>query len=251
MSQSKSENKSLGKSLINQAFTNWINPELEKRKKLDTLPHNFSLNKAQVIFSVDGKKEVRINNEIRARIAVKTNRDIKAGEAIFQDDVEDVKSILLTEEEIDFGHITLVRLKNKWFISFSFLYDISKSKQFLRIALDFLKSGRNDYENKNYRPMVESLSITAENLAKSRIYLHPDKVVRKAKRHKTIQTRLNIWANTSNIITKEQKDVYNKLLKLRDDARYNPKFKVNQKEALDLLNTLEKMSNEISKYYPY
>lgn len=237
--------KEFSQNLINQVFTNWVNPELKRREQIGRLPKGFILKAAQIILTVDGASEVRINGEVKARVEVKVKKAVEKGALVYHDDVEHIRSILLIDEEKDFGHITIFKVKDSWHIGFSFLYDSSKSDQFLKIAIRFLQTAKRDLKDGEMRSLVESLSVAMENLAKARIYLLPDKEIRKAKTHKTIKTRLNIHAKTSNIITSEQKDTFNKLLDLRDTARYDPNFSLEKKKASQFLGIVEKMKNEI------
>ena len=103
----------MARRLIEQTLTNWVNPELENRKTAGKLQDGFILKAAQVIFSVDGHNQVRINSEVKAIIEAKFNRPIKSGEAIFNRDIEDVRSFRLVDEEKDFGHITIVHLTKR------------------------------------------------------------------------------------------------------------------------------------------
>ncbi|MDP2692854.1 MAG: HEPN domain-containing protein, partial [bacterium] len=241
-------NQLMAKRLIEQTLTNWVNPELERRKSAGELKSDFILKAAQIIFSVGGKNVVRINGEVKAIVEAKVNHPIKKGEAIFSKDVEDIRSFRLVDEEKDFGHITIVHLTKGWFVGFSFIYDVSKSKQLYDIAIEFMKSAHSDLDNKRYRPFVESALVAAENLAKARIYLIPDQEIRKAKTHGLVHGKVNSYARTDSIIKIDYKDGFNKLIGLRDKARYEPEFKLNHVEAEKLFKSLTEMSKEIFIY---
>lgn len=240
--------QAMAKTLIEQTLINWVNPELERRKSAGELPKDFVLKAAQVIFSVGGKNLVRINGEVKAIAEAKINRPIKKDEAVFNKDIDDIRSFRLTEEEKDFGHITIVHLTKGWFVGFSFIYDVSKSKKLYDIAIEFMKSAYADLENKRYRPFVESALIAAENLAKARIYLIPDQEIRKAKTHGLVRGKVNSYAKTDSIIRVGYKDGFNKLVKLRDKARYSPDFSMNHDEAVGIHQSLKDMSKEIFTY---
>lgn len=222
--------------LIEQTLKNWVNPELENRKSTGTLQEGFVLKAAQVIFSVGGQNLVRINEEVKAIVEAKINRSVKKGEAIFNKDIDDIKSFRLVDEKKDFGHITIVHLTRGWFVGFSFMY------------VEFMGSAYLDMENGRYHPFVESAWIAAENLAKARIYLLPDQEIRKAKTHGLVQSKVNSYAKTNSIIKTEYKDVFNKLIKLRNNARYNPSFKMTSKDAENIYKSLKTMSSEILLY---
>jgi len=126
-----------------------------------------------------------------------------------------------------------------WLLMHNIIYDVSKSKSFYDIAAEFLKSAYKDLQEQRFRPFVESLSIAAENLARARIYLLPDKEIRKIRKHGGIQSRVNIYARTDSVIKTGQKDAFNNLMKLRDNARYNPSFSLNREDADNLFNQIK------------
>ncbi|HUV42995.1 MAG TPA: HEPN domain-containing protein [Patescibacteria group bacterium] len=238
----------IAKRLIEQTLTNWVNPEIEKRKSEDKLPSDFRIKAAQVIFSVGGPPLVRINSEVKVIIEAKFNRPIEKGEAVLNKDIEDIRSFRLIDEEKDFGHITIVKLTKGWFVGFSFIYDVSKSKEIYDIAIEFMKSAHAELEAKRYRPFVESAFVAAENLAKARIYLLPDQEIRKTKTHGLVHGKVNRYARTSSIIKTDQKDVFNELKKLRERARYDPRFSMEHKTAEEMFEALRELSKEVFRY---
>lgn len=244
----KKNEQLMAKRLIEQTLTNWVNPELEKRKSENKLSPNFKLKAAQVIFSVGGTPLVRVNNEVKAIVEAKLNRPIKKDEAIFNKDIEDIRSFRLVDEEKDFGHITIVKLKKGWFVGFSFIYDVSKAKELYDIAVEFMKSSSSNLKEKQYRPFIESALIAAENLAKARLYLLPDKEIRKAKTHGLVHGKVNRYARTDSIIKLNYKDAFNELVRLREKARYKPGFKLGSKKANELFKALEELRKEIFIY---
>ena len=239
----------MARRLIKQTLTNWVNPELEKRKSKNQLSEGFKLRAAQVIFSIGGPNIVRLNGEVKAIIEAKLNKSIKKGEKILDKDVEDIRSFRLIEEEKDFGHITIVRLTKGWFVGFSFIYDVSKSKELYDIAIEFMKSAYSSLKSKRYRPFVESALIAAENLAKARIYLLPDKDIRKTKKHGMVHGKVNIYSRTNNVIKTSFKGVFNRLTVLRDKARYKPGFKLSHNEAEKMFKALKALSKEVFIYH--
>jgi len=243
-------NQLMTKRLIEQTLANWVNPELEKRKSKGQLPEGFKLRAVQVIFPIGGPNTVRLNGEVKAIVEAKLNKPIKKGEKILDKDVEDIRSFRLIEEEKDFGHITIVRLTKGWFVGFSFIYDVSKSKELYDIAIEFMKSAHSSLKNKQYRPFVESAFIAFENLAKARIYLLPDKEIRKKRvRHSVIKKKLKVFSETGSIIKSDHSGVFMELLKLRDQARYDTGFKLNHNKAKKMFKVLRALSKEVFIYH--
>lgn len=237
--------------LLKQCFELWINPEAEKRKTEGTLNRDFSLKAAQIIFCLGHKPIVRLNKEVKVLVSAKLKRTVKKGELIYTSDVEHIKGLQLTDEEKDFGHITIVLFKGSWIIGFSFIYDATKSKELLEIGQTYLSSAKKDFQGKNYRPMIESLSVAAENFAKARLYLLPDDLIRKTKKHGVVQAKVNIYAKTSNIINIGFKDTFNKLQTIRDKARYSTQFVMSEDEAEKMINDVSNLESEVLRWIVY
>lgn len=237
--------------LLKQCFKLWIGPEIERRKAENKIPQDFKLKAAQIIFCLGQKPFVRLNSEVKALVSAKIKRAVQKGEVIYNNDVEDIKELRLTDEEMDFGHITIVAFRGAWTIGFSFIYDATKSRELLKIGQTYLSSAQKDYLAKNYRPMVESLSIAAENFAKARLFLLPDEQIRKTRRHGLVQSKVNIYSKTSNVITTNFKDTFNRLLSIRDKARYNEAFTLKAKEAKIMLNDVHNLENDILHWISY
>jgi len=234
--------------LFKQCLTLWINPEIEKRKSENRLPDKFIIKRVQIILPLGSTPTVRFNEEVKVIVKAKCNKAIKKGDVIYESDVDSIEDIRLTEEETDFGHITMIVFKNHWLISFSFLYDQKKSKEFYEIGESFLESANKDLEAKNYRPFVESLSVAAENYAKSRLYLLPDLEVRTLKKHDSLKSRVCWYSMKGNIINKEFKDSFTTLLFLRDKARYKKDFTLNQNEAEKIFQSVIIFKNDLMKW---
>lgn len=237
--------------LLKQCFELWINPEIERRKTEDILGQDFRLKVAQIIFCLGHKPIIRLNKEAKVLVSAKLKRTVKKGELIYDSDVEHIKGLQLTDEEKDFGHITTVLFRGSWIIGFSFIYDASKSKELLEIGQTYLSSAQKDFHDKNYRPMIESLSIAAENFAKARLYLLPDDLIRKTQKHGLVRAKVNVYAKTSNIITTGFKDTFNKLQDIRDKARYNSQFKLTPNEAEKMIGDVEGLENDVLHWIVY
>ncbi len=239
--------ESFANSLLNQFTLLWITPEIQKRKDEGKLPQNFILEKAQVLFCLGSSPIIRLNEEVKVKILVKVNRNIKKGELVYAKDISDVAEIKNVDEEQEFAFLILVKIAGKVFMAFNFKHDISQSKGYLDIGISFLDSARGELTKNNMRQMVELLFISAENLVKARIYLFPDQRIRNVKRHGRTQQLVNFYAKTGKVIKTDQKDAFNRLIKLRDPARYDLQFSLDQGEAQNLLSSIDNLSKEISE----
>lgn len=227
--------------LLSQVFEFWVNPEVERRGV-----ERFNLRSAQIIFCIGSSPMVRLNEEVKVIAAAKLNKSVKKGETIFEGDIDSIEKLNLVEDEKDFGHITIVLHRGVWVISFSFNYDVTKTQMFMKIGDDFLMSAIKDMEFKNWRPMLENLSIAAENFAKARLFLLPDDIVRKSRTHQGLQGRVNIHARNETI-SASFKDAFNELLHTRDKARYELDFSFDESKAGKYIEVIESTKAEISR----
>lgn len=240
-------NHEMAEAVRQQAFDLWINPEIEHRKQAGKLPDNFSVSMAQILFSVGAPPVVRLNEEVKTIGRLKLSRSVKKGDLIRYKDVKEIHGFELIPEERDFGHITLVRFPDQWIVFFSFIYDTSKSKQFLEIATRFMKSAHSALEQDNYRPMINDLAVAAENCAKARLILLPNEKIRKARTHKTIKNEVNIFASKSDVIPQGFKTAFNRIIELRDDARYRTDFDLEESEAKKLYGDVLSLVKEVRR----
>ncbi len=140
----------IGQKVFQQVIDLWINPEIERRKKLGIIKKSFILSKIQIIFSLErGFNKVRFNEEVKATAEIKVNRRIEKGEAVTENDVDEIRNIKLLDDDKNCAHITLIKFKDRWIIAFDSRYHkklraeyIKASKEFYEGALDSLKRGR-------------------------------------------------------------------------------------------------------------
>ncbi len=233
---------------LKQVLSLWIRPAIAERKKSGELPNDFKLKAAQVVFSWGVSPEIRLNKQVKAVIYVKPKRNVEKGEILLWSDVdlEDISGPELDDNEKDLGHVTLiVRPDKKILISFNFLYGEANAKKFYEIGKEFLLVAQHAFAEKIYRSMIENLSVAAENFARAMMYMVPDEEVRKTKKHKGIQSRVNIHYRSTGIFKANHKDAYNMLMDLRDDARYSKSFFISDLVARQLLEAIGSLEVEM------
>lgn len=165
----------IGHAVMRQALDLWISPEVARRQALDRIPTPFTLRAGQVLISPrEGQPIVRLNEEVKGVVRATTTRAIDAGEAVTRSDIGEMSDFELIEDELDYGHITLLEHDGVWLVTFSFLYNRSKSREFHRAALDFLMAARISSEHGLVRPVVENLLHAVENAAKARLLETPE-----------------------------------------------------------------------------
>lgn len=242
--------KEFSRRVFEQFMDLYVAPEIRRRQQAGELDKSFSLRAAQIIFFPDGRKpQVRINSEVKAIGKVKLRPRIskKAGEDIFEHEVEGLKVINLTEEDDpDCGHATLVRMGDSWVIAFDFRYNKALSAKHIEAAKQFWKSAEFSFKQRNWAPFIDNLFSASELLAKSVLLSMPDPKFRKKATHKAIQMKYNRFADLGNV-QPVYRETFNKLSGLRDCARYLKKeAKISVKEARNLLNTIKKMIEDAS-----
>ena len=91
-----------GRNVLQQFMDLYVTPEMRRRQETGELGKPLYLRAAQIIFFPDGRKPlVRINSEVRAisKVKLKSGVSKRVGEPIFENEVEGLKEINLTEED--------------------------------------------------------------------------------------------------------------------------------------------------------
>lgn len=237
---------------FNQIMELLVNPEIKNRQANGTLPKEFQLSKAQILFFPDGTKpEVRLNDEVKALVEFKLKKGIskKRGEFIYENEIDWPKSVKLTEDDNpDCGHVLLFKIGSNWFIGFDLRYNKGFSKRNIEAAEQFYESAQFSLEKNNLRAFIDNLFSAVELTAKAELLLLPDPKFKKAKKHTAIQKRYNWYAKVGNS-KPPYRDVLNKLSKLRYPARYlNGKLSISPDEARELLAVVKNMIDDAKSY---
>lgn len=243
-------NEEFGRTLFSQFMNLYIVPEIEKRKQNGKMELPLDLRAAQIIFFPDGRTpEVRINSEVTAigKVKLKTGVSKKAGEPIFENEVEGLNQIYLTDkDDPDCGHATLVRIGDCWIIAFDFRYSKGFSQKHIERAREFCQSAELSFTKRLWSPFVDSLFSAAELAAKSVLLSLPDPKFRLRATHKSIQMKYNRFAYLGNV-KPVYRDTLNKLSGLRDRARYlKASFHLDEGKAEEFLRVVKQMIEEAS-----
>lgn len=237
---------SFGENLLQNAFDLWINPEIERRREADLLPDNFVFRGAQVIMDLDLQApKVRLNEEIRAVAQARAARAVEAGEPVTEDDLQSIEDIMLTDEDPNAGHLTLMSFKGRWIIAFDFRYNAERVAGTIEAAREFLDSAASALERNQMRAFAENLFGATELMAKGTLLMLPDEKVLKGKKHSLISSRYNLWGKSGNIDQRYIK-LLNRLANIRSSARYLQKeFSIEHSEAKEMLDTAEDMHKNL------
>lgn len=217
-----SKEPELTRNVLQEAFNLWVAPEIERRKQAGWIPASFVLNGAQVILNLDADApEIRLNEEVRATARIKANRAFQQGESVKASEVEEIYAILLTELDPNAAHVTMVRIRNFWFVAFDFRYNSTRANEAHAAAGEFLGCAESALNKGHARAFVENLFSAMELMAKADLLMFPDpdKVILKARSHGTISAKYN-WLRKTGGIEPEYATLLNQLTDLRPLARY-------------------------------
>ncbi len=235
----------LNENLLNHTLELFVQPEIKRRKEANTLPESFILKRAQIIFYSDGKRknEVRLNSEVKAIADMKLKSGIskKKGEPIYENEVEGIKELRLTDEDDpDCGHITLIEIFNKWIISFDFRYNKALAKKHVESAKQFHELAQIAFDKGYYPPCLDCLFSAAELASKAVLLPDADPKFKKRTTHYVIYSKYNQFADLGNV-DPVFRDTLNKLSSFRARARYFADVPITPEEIKSYLEIVNKM----------
>ena len=203
---------------FNQMYEMFFGPEIERRKQNGTLPQDFGLYMAQVLFPPEGKNVVFLNDEVKGVGLMRANRPIVAGEPVTVGDLGYIEKFDLPDELLDNGHFTIVLSSDAWRVFFNFRSGRRKAKDMLENAMQFLQAARDNATKGLAGPSVVSLFNAAELTSKAELILIRNKAA-KAKTHGSVASAINQWARLGNIESAFV-DLFNQLSEQRINAQY-------------------------------
>jgi HEPN domain-containing protein len=228
--------------VIRQAMDFWINPEIERRRAAGTLAEDFALSAAQVILDpgVD-EPVVRLNEEVKAAVLVEANRDIAQGEEVAADDIAAYKDIILTEDDPNAGHITIVPHQGHWGLAFDFRRNAAHIGAHIERAREFLDTAVWARQEEKLGPFVDNLFSATELMAKGLLIWMPDERLLKGKSHGRLHERFNYERRMDNVDPRFAK-LLNELAALRSPARYLARdFSLSDEQMDEMLTVADEM----------
>jgi HEPN domain-containing protein len=232
----------MGERVVEQAYEFWIGPEIERRREAGELPEDFALHGAQVIFGVDEElPEVRLNGEVKAVAQVTAARAIEKGEQVTENDIAGFKDILLTDDDPNEGHITIVAHKAGWAVAFDFRRNAARIAEHGKVARQFLEAAGWAREQGYSRVFVDNLFSATELMAKGMLIWQPDRSLLNSKTHRLIKVRFNLEGKHDNVDGRFV-DLLNLLGKIRKPARYLARdFELSETETDKMIAVAEEM----------
>lgn len=217
---------------LKQMWEMYIYPEIMRR----CLPEGFNLIAAQALFPPTGPSSVLLNEEVRGSALLRAPRNISAGEAVRQSDVQHIERYELPDDLIDNGHFTMIQGEGGWRVFFNFLSGRGKAKDILLLSAQFHEAAVASAERGHAGPSVENLFSAVELVSKAELILHRSKAAT-AKKHGTISSEINAWARLGNMDSRFV-ELFNRLSNVRPNARYGDathRPPVPDKESFDLV----------------
>lgn len=235
--------------VVDQFFDFWINPEIKRRQKEGDLPEDFKMHSVQVIMNFGKPIEVRLNNEIKVALVGVLSRPIKAGEQVTFDVFKEITEILLTENDPNAGHFTMILHRGNWIFSFDFRYNASLVINHLDTARQFLDSASSALEREHFSALVDNLYTSVELMAKGLLIMH-DQTVLNSSNHGIIHSRYNKWGHLGNT-DKRYTKLLNKLISRRISARYlQGNLVLSKEEAKTMIEIAEDMYLDLDAKVP-
>ncbi|HOW30996.1 MAG TPA: hypothetical protein PLP88_05480 [Bacteroidales bacterium] len=221
----------------------FFNPEIERRKQLNTLPENFVLFAAQAIFFPDGRPYiVRLNEEVS--VEVKLKEGINRTHSSFWPELKEVEYVKLNEKDFsNCGHSTLILFKDGYQLTFDFRYNKLLCIEYLKVAKEFLDASNFTLDKNYVFAFIDNAFSTIELLAKTDLLLQANKSILGKTSHKIISTEFNYrYKHSKSDFEIERRKAFNKLSGIRTKARYlEGNVSIASKELLSIKNTIEHM----------
>lgn len=235
-------NEEIGQKVFQQVIDFWINPEIERRKKLGIIK-DIILSKIQIVFSLEkGFTKVRFNDEVKAIAEVKANKRIAKGEIVTEDDVDAIKNIKLTNDDRNCAHITLLKFRNNWIIAFDARYHQKLRADYIEASKEFYNSAMDNFEKGRLRAFYDNAFSSAELCVISILLSWLKKDIIDNKKH---HQRYSIFKNFTDL--GNGKLVYSAVLKelsgIRKSARYLASNIYKQKDHDKIYSTLKELIN--------
>lgn len=205
--------------MLADIFRLWLHPEIDRRKHAGTLPANFDLRSAQILWPNDGRTIIRLNDEIRGRITLRTTQTVSMIGGSLPSDLDDYEYFDLIEAELDAGHITIIRNSSDWFIEFNALRGRATGARLVELSHEFIVMAEYAKAQGYYGPCIDALFSAYELLSKVHLILHMSPAA-KSKRHGSISSAINSWGRLGNV-SGDFVRIFNWLSERRGQARYD------------------------------
>ncbi|MGZ5551897.1 MAG: hypothetical protein ACXWE7_14035 [Nitrososphaeraceae archaeon] len=234
--------------LFNHVLEIWINPEIEKREIESRIPKNFQISKIQILIKPGEKPLVRFNDEVLAEIIAHLTPGVRKsvlGEPVYNNEIQKICKIQLTDkDDPDSGHLTMILLKNKWYIYFDFRMNKKKANARLEVGKEFLNVAEICLNKKYFRAFIDNLFSAVELFVISHLFIISEQEYTLNTTHRNTSHKYNNYIKIGNY-KNAFKDLFNKLNGERNNARYlKDSCKLNTEKAQSMF----KIAKELSEF---
>jgi hypothetical protein len=175
-------------------------------------------------------------------IKIKAGVSKKAGEPIYEHEVDWSDILRLPEEYNDCGYMILWYFGDKVLFSFDLRYNMATCRNMNTTARRFQEIALYALSKKYWSPFIDNLFSAAELAAKSIVLTSLETDRKKLENHNLVQDRFTKFADWGNV-DKDLKSAFHRLRDQRVPARYlkgrDSMYTIDEKEAQSLYDRVE------------
>ena len=169
----------------------------------------------------ESKNEVLLNDNVRflAYILTKDGKELTPNETVTHEDISDILGLYPSEKnDQNAAHIMLLRIKDKWYLAFNFVYNIALCKEKFLKSKEFFQTAKLSGDSKLWAPVIDNLySSTELAIQASLLLVHRERF--SVSQHPSTKVHLDAHSDAGNLDPK-YKDHLANLHKLRLHERY-------------------------------
>lgn len=236
--------------LYDNVFKLWANPEIERRRSAGMVSEGYKPWAVQVLMDPAAPTQVRFDHEVNGVFRLAPDSDASDDELIsplnFHEIADSVVAFELGEDDSpNAGHITLLRHREGFYITFDLNYNTERIADHVQVAREYLDVAKLSFDKGLLRGFTSNLYHAVELLAKSSLFRLGHKGLIKSKTHSLVRSQYNLHSR-SGITDPRYASLLNKLVEMRNDARYLDRpFSLDVTEAEEMLATAEEMYNTV------
>lgn len=223
----------------------WIVPEVDRRRADGRIDDNFQIYRAQVILHPDRPVEVRLNDEVRGVVRAAVTGPVAAGQLMTVAELGEVSEVLLTSEDPDAAHVTMLLTSTGWALHVDFRYNATRARALVELADDYLRTARNAWRQGRPAVAMENLYAAVELTARSYLLAFN----KRAKGHGSTNAEFNRF-HVMGGVPKAHVELWNTVRQRRPKARYSTEFTLDPKEMSALLRTAREMVDGVREWLP-
>jgi uncharacterized protein (UPF0332 family) len=202
-----------------------VYPEIIDRARNGQLLDNFRLSMAHIIMHIDEtKNEVLLNEDVlffgQVTLKDQGKMNINDGELLPVDNISEVHYLYACPNSPpNAAHILLLKINQRWYISYNFTYNKKLVRQKVNNSLQFFDTSKDIIEKNRWGPVVDNLYSSVELCIQSLLLMTHQGKYSSRQTHQSTEELFRIYADNGNI-DKKFLELYHKLKNLRKKGRY-------------------------------